>query len=373
MSFSTAKNKEFADILHEIRSGTKVISLSGLTSVASKAFILNSLQLETKKPFVIVTDGNREIETFLNDLTFFRSSTENQNSNIFSLPNFENDVYSGVSPHAETLEQRALTLWNLTNITPNFLVTSAKALITRILEPAEVKTLGMTLKRDEDFSPDDLIEKLVACGYVREEPLANFGQFSMRGGIIDVWSPNAKSPVRLEFFGDTVDSIREFDAETQLSIQHLNEISIAPMREFPAKPQDFKDWSFFAREQFADDSFSRNLRDRTQFADEGEDFNGWENLFPIIQPRKASIFNYLKDCVFVIDEPVQIEQTLALFYETLDKRYSEIVEADDIGLKPSELFLTVEELRENLSKVQKLELRALGRTANEFDEQFQVS
>jgi transcription-repair coupling factor (superfamily II helicase) len=373
MSFSAAKTKEFADILHEIRNGTKIISLSGLTSIASKAFVLNSLQAEAKKTFVLITDSNREIDAFINDLNFFRAKNETQKTEVLALPNFENDVYSGVSPHAETLEQRALTLWKLAQKQSEFLVISAKSLITRILTKPEISSLGMTLKRDGDFSPDDLLEKLVACGYVREEPLANFGQFSMRGGIIDVWSPNAKSPVRLEFFGDTVDSIREFNAETQLSIQHLNEISIAPMREFPAKPQDFKDWAFFAREQFADDSFSRNLRDRTQFADEGEDFNGWENLIPIIQPRKASVFNYLKDCIFVIDEPVQIEQSLGLFYETLDKRYSEIVEADDIGLKPSELFLTVEELRENLSKVQKLELRALGRTANEFDEQFQVS
>jgi transcription-repair coupling factor (superfamily II helicase) len=64
---------------------------------------------------------------------------------------------------------------------------------------------------------------LISAGYVREEPLGNFGQFSIRGGIMDVWSPDAENPVRIEFFGDTVDSIREFDPDTQLSTASLRD------------------------------------------------------------------------------------------------------------------------------------------------------
>jgi transcription-repair coupling factor (superfamily II helicase) len=73
------------------------------------------------------------------------------------------------------------------------------------------------LRRDEDHSPEDLVEKLIATGYVREDPVGGVGEFSMRGGIVDVWPPGREAPVRLEFFGDTVDSLREFDPENQLS------------------------------------------------------------------------------------------------------------------------------------------------------------
>ncbi|HQU85161.1 MAG TPA: transcription-repair coupling factor [Pyrinomonadaceae bacterium] len=300
-----------------------------------------------------------------------------RNSQLATLPSFETDVYSGISPHAETQEERALTLWNLVSEKsqkPDFLILSAKSLITKTLSPKEVKSLGANLKRDEDFPPDELIEKLVACGYVREEPIKNVGEFSVRGGILDVWSPTAENPVRIEFFGDTVDSIREFDAETQLSIGQIKEISIAPMREFSAVSSDFNDWSFFARERFAEEKFARAVKDRADFADEGEDFSGWEFMLPLVKPRTSSVFDFLaKDCVFIIDEPVQIEQTLSNFYETIEKRFTEISEAGEIGLEPNELFLDGVNLRENLEKISRVELRALGKTAAATDEEFAFS
>ena len=368
MSLSAENITELESLRNELKRGTKVISVSGLTSISAKSFILANLQDETGKTFAVVTDSNRELEIFESDLKFFQTEKDS----VLTLPSFESDVYSNLSPHAETLEQRALTLWNLVNRQPAFLVTSARSLVTRILSPTEVKNLGVRLKRDEDFAPEKLIEKLTGCGYVREEPIKNVGEFSLRGGIVDIWSPAAENPVRLEFFGDTVDSIREFDAETQLSIGHLKEIQLAPMREFSAGSQDLKDWAFFAKERFFEDKYARNLKDRTQFAEEGETFNGWENLYPLANPKRSNILEFLHDCVLVVDEPIQIEQTLGDFYESLQKRYEQIVKADDIGLQPDELFLSVSELQNKLEKLPRIEFRALGKTAAQTDEEFSL-
>src|SRR5258708_26608631 len=143
------------------------------------------------------------------------------------------------------------------------------------------------VEKEKDFPPDELIDGLVAAGYVREEPLGNVGQFSMRGGIVDVWSPSADAPVRMEFFGDTADSIREFDPETQLSTRQLTEVSFAPMREFAATPQDLRAWAKLASKRFSDPRFARTLKDRTDFAEEGETFAGWEFMFPLTNPLSA--------------------------------------------------------------------------------------
>ncbi len=385
MSFSIESKTEISRLRDEIKRGTKIVSLNSLTSIASKAFILERLQAETGKTFVIVTDSNKDLETWECDLSFWNSKSQESrvrssksksdlstlNSQLLTLPSFETDIYSRISPHAETQEERALSLWKLINSKSDFVITSAKSFITRTISPKKMRELGVILKRDEDFAPEKLIEKLIACGYVREEPLKNVGEFSVRGGILDVWSPDAEMPVRIEFFGDTVDSIREFDADTQLSTQQLKSISLAPMREFPAAPKDFIDWSFFARERFEDERFARNLKDRTQFADEGESFPGWEFLISLLNPPDSSIFDYLTDAVFVIDEPSTVEQSLSSFYENLEKRFAQINEADDLGLAPNELFLSAEELREKLSKGKRIELRALGKTAAITDERFQ--
>lgn len=376
---------EISQIRDELRRGTRVISLSGLTSISAKSFVLSNLQKEIGKTFVLITDSNRELETWENDLEFWNekwktengklennSSPDDRPSSLVTLPSFEMDVYSAISPHAETLERRALALWNLSKESATFVLTSAKSLVTLILSPTEIKNLGAHLERDKDFAPDKLIEKLTGCGYLREEPLKNIGEFSVRGGIIDVWSPDAENPVRIEFFGDTVDSIREFDADTQLSIGQLKETSLAPMREFSATAQDLKDWAFFAKDRFADEKYGRNLKDRTQFAEEGETFNGWEFLINLLLPKTSSLFDYLKNCILIIDEPTTVELHLSEFYENLARRYAEICEVDEIGLEPNEMFLTAEKLRENLGKFARIELRALGKISSETDEDFTI-
>ena len=378
MNFEIDTSAEIGRIIDEVKLGTRLISLSGITSIAAKAFVLSKVQSQTGKSFVVVTDSNNELESWECDLEFWDSTLSNPeletpNSKLVSLPSFETDIYSGVSPHAETQERRALALWRLARETAAFTVLPAKSLITRTISPPEILQLGAVLRRDEDFAPEKLIEKLVSAGYVREEPLSNIGQFSVRGGIIDVWSPDSPAPLRIEFFGDTVDSIRAFDPETQLSTGQMKEVSIAPMREFSASPQDFRDWAFFARKAFPDERFARNVKDRTDFANEGESFSGWEFLFPLVKPLGGSVFDYVKDCIFVIDEPSLIEQHLSNIYETADRRLAEISNADDIGLEPHHLYLKPAELQEKLGKVSRVELRSLGKIAAATDEEFGLS
>jgi transcription-repair coupling factor (superfamily II helicase) len=144
------------------------------------------------------------------------------------------------------------------------------------------------------------------------------------------------------------------------------------MREFSASPQDMKDWSFFARERFVEDKFARNLKDRTDFADEGETFSGWEFLLPLAKPLRSSLFDHLGDCVLVIDEPSLIEQSISHTFESVNRHYNEALESGDIGLTLNELFLDIEELRSRLDGLQRIELRALGRTAGATDEEFQL-
>lgn len=357
---------EIEGLIGEIGRGTRVITLEGLTSVSAKAYVLAELQRVTGKRFAIVTQTNEELDEWSCDLEFW-------NADSATLPSFDSDVYSGVSPHAETQERRALTLWMLTQSHPSFIVLSARSLITRTLEPRVVSSLGSVVRRDEDIEPTGLMEKLIAAGYVREDPINNFGQFSVRGGILDVWSPDAANPVRIEFFGDTVDSIREFDPETQLSIGQLREIAIAPMREFPTTAKDLQDWAFFAAERFSDPRFVRNLKDRLDFAREGETFSGWEFLIGLSKPPGGTVFDYLDECVFVIDEPQLTEQTLSAFYENTQAHYEAALEADDVALEPSEIFLRPDELRDQLDKMKRVELRALGRTAAETDEEFSIN
>jgi transcription-repair coupling factor (superfamily II helicase) len=235
--------------------------------------------------------------------------------------------------------------------------------------PDEILKAGTVVRRDEDVAPEELVDKLMAAGYVREDPVAAVGEFSMRGGILDVWPPGRDAPVRIEFFGDTVDSIREFDPETQLSTTQLTEVEIAPMRELVVRASDFRDWASHARIRWRDERFNRSLRDRTVYADEGESFPGWEWLISLGRENKSCAFDYLKDAVLVIDEPVAVENFLSSAFQTLADRFAENDAADDLGLRPEELYLTAEELRTQIDSLQRVELRALGRTTAKLDQE----
>jgi transcription-repair coupling factor (superfamily II helicase) len=288
---------------------------------------------------------------------------------VLTLPSSESDPYAGASPHAETLERRALTLWRLAREKRDFVLVTARALARRTVPPEEILRAGTVLHRDQDNALEELPPKLIACGYVRQDPVSAVGEFSVRGGILDVWSPGREAPVRIEFFGDTVDSIREFDPETQLSTAQLKTAELAPMRELAVGSQDFREWAERARERWHDDRFARSLRDRTVFADEGETFPGWEWLMQLTRENTASVFDYLKDAVLVIDEPAPLENYLEGVFQTLEERYAETDVGDDLGLAPQELYLTAEELRTALDARQRLELRALGRAASVLDQQ----
>ncbi len=362
---------EFRRVVDEIKRGAQVVSISGLVAGSARALALAALQRETGKLFAVVSQANRDLEPWESDLRFWYcalAGKTNCESEVLTLPSSESDPYAGSSPHPETLERRALTLWRLARHSQDFVLLTARALSRRTVMPDEITSAGVVLARNDSQSPEELVYNLVAAGYVREDPVGAIGEFSSRGGILDVWSPGQETPVRIEFFGDEIDSIRGFDAETQLSTSQLSEVEIVPMREVAVRSEDFTVWAHAARQRWNEERYARALRDRTAFADEGESFAGWEWLMPIVRERSGSVFDYLKDAVLVIDEPSSIETYLSEVYQTLADRYAETDAVDDIALRPEELYLAVEELREKLATKQRVELRVLGRAAAEVDQ-----
>ncbi|HVQ37029.1 MAG TPA: transcription-repair coupling factor [Pyrinomonadaceae bacterium] len=368
---SITETPEFERTVLELKRGARAISLSGLVAGSARALAVAALQRATGKLFAVVTQSNRDLEPWEGDLRFWYCALAGKRScesEVLVLPASESDPYAGSSPHPDTLERRALTLWRLAREPQDFVLLTARALARRTVSPEEITRAGALLRRGDNQSPEDLVERLVAAGYVREDPVGAVGEFSMRGGILDVWSPGQQRPVRIEFFGDEVDSIREFDAETQLSTSQCGAVDLVPMREVTVRNQDLRDWATAARARWNDDRFARALRDRTVFADEGESFAGWEWLLPIVQQTNGSVFDYLKNAVLVIDEPTSVETYLGEAYQTLDERYAETDAVDDIALRPDELYLAPEELRRKVDQVPRIELRVLGRAAAELDQ-----
>src|SRR5262245_12404898 len=373
------ENENFQRLVAEARAGRRLLRIAGLASGA-KALALAELQRAAGRRMAVVSLRDGDLEDLERDLRFFycrlhdRAECENE---IFVLPASESDPYSGASPHAEILERRALALWRLAAGAGDIVMLTARSLMRRFVAAEEIKQATVALRVGEELPLDYLIEHLASVGYVRSDPVGSVGEFSSRGGILDFYSPSgsltrdgrAVNPVRVEFFGDQIDSIREFDPETQRSIREVDETLITPMRDERAGAADFKQWAKLARERWGDERYERALRDRTAFADEGEEFRGWEYLMPLARPLTASVFDYLRGATLVVDEPAEVEKQIRSTLEDLRRGYERAEAVDELALEPEKLFLTPDELRDRIGDIPRIELRLLGSAALAFEEE----
>jgi transcription-repair coupling factor (superfamily II helicase) len=371
-SFGSLLEAELEQVSDLFRRGERAVVLSGLTGSA-RALVLAAIRKALRRPVVAVLRSNREVEEIQSDLDFFTGALGvTSESGLLTIPAIEADPYDGTSPHADLLERRALALDRAARGDAGLVLTSIGALVERTVPPDLFRASELTLRVGENMPPELIVDLLIASGYIRQEPVGAVGEFSLRGGILDLSSPAHDAPHRIEFYGDTVDSIREFDPDTQRSVKRVNETSIVPMREVTVRREELMGWADAAIEHWREERFRRDLRQKLAHAERGEPFPGWEFLLPLTRPLTASAFDYFKDALWVIDEPTHIEQRAAGLLTYLNDRFAQADDAGDLALSPDKLFLTADEMRDRLGAAARVEFRLLGREAASTDEQFRI-
>src|SRR5712664_3099764 len=217
--------------LASLRSGASHISISGLHDVA-KALVASYLTRELRRPGFFVTDSNRRAEALAETLRFFGGIFPGAAGGVATLPAFDRLPWESQSPHADILERRAATLFRVADGQISLVIAPVAAALWRYQDPAAYLYLTRTLAKDTEIPHEELITHLGSVGYTRTEMVELPGQFAVRGGIIDVFSPEAARPVRIELLGDSVESVREFDARTQRSIAPVVRTTLLPLTEW---------------------------------------------------------------------------------------------------------------------------------------------
>jgi transcription-repair coupling factor (superfamily II helicase) len=216
---------DFRRVANETLRGEADVVVSGLTSTVRALFIAGLWQ-SLRRPLIVVTSLDKNVAALTSDIQYFHQTLNSAAvADVCSFPALEIDPYSGMMPHAGALQTRATTLWSLRQKRTDIVVTSIQGAASRLTSPSTFDSYSLHISKGDDISQELLIEHLAIAGYLRQEPVAGPGEFSVRGGIVDVFSPLMRSPIRMEFFGDTVDSIREFDLEDQRSrgpLQHID-------------------------------------------------------------------------------------------------------------------------------------------------------
>ena len=225
--------------LGALRSRESKIQFSGLQPTA-KALLATYLAGQLRRPAFFLVASNKQAESIAETLRFF-SSVFNAGS-VAVLPGFDTLPWDARSPHADILERRAATLFRLATGQASFVVAPVSAALWRQRSADSYELLTRTLKTDDEVSLDAFITHLGAVGYARTEMVEMPGQFAQRGGIVDLFSPEAPRPVRIELLGDTVESVREFDARTQRSIAPVVRTTILPLTEWAVPADAAESW-----------------------------------------------------------------------------------------------------------------------------------
>jgi transcription-repair coupling factor (superfamily II helicase) len=286
---SVLRHPSMESALAALRSGGNHISLSGLQDVA-KALVAAYITHELRRPAFFVTESNRRAEALAETVRFFAGIFPGALGGVTTLPAFDTLPWQRQSPHPDILERRAATLFRLADGQISLVIAPVTAALWRYQDPYLYLSLARTLARDTEVPMEDLLLHLGSVGYTRTEMVELPGQFAVRGGIIDVFSPESQRPVRIELLGDSVESVREFDPRTQRSISPVVRTTLLPLTE----------WSVPAPEK-----------------SDGTEEAAWENpsfFGPRAEAGQSSLFELsessLRPIVF-LDEPATLREAAA--------------------------------------------------------------
>ena len=280
--------------------------------------------------------NNREAETIGDNLRFFLPPELKEE--VLILPGAEADPYRGLSPHPEIAQNRAIGMWRILRGHRRLVVTTLASLVTRLPSPNTFLSQCIQLEIGHFLPLDHLLERLVEIGYVCEDPVSQVGEFSRRGGIVDVYTPSRDNPVRIDFLGDEIESIREFDPATQRSIELVPHCEVVPLREIGAGSHQIALWHEKAPTYWNEIRFAEALKKKLQFTEDGELFNGFEYLFPLLLENNHDLLEFLPEAKIILPEPDEYlskwEQLLSRLHRSYQERHSD----GELSLPPDELF-----------------------------------
>lgn len=316
------KYGEFERYAGAVKDSVSPVNVIGL-SESQKAHLIFACAKKTKKPALAVSYSAIEAKKLYEDLSFFCGD------NVFYFPGKEFVFYPVDTVSHQVSDQRLEVLSRLYQNDNAIVVTDIDALLSFTAPKEEFDRLSLTVKVSDVIDLKDLTRRLLILGYNSEDMVEGSGQFSVRGGIVDIFSPNSQNPVRIELFDEEVDSVRFFDVQTQKTIQKANSAFIIPCREFIYDTDKRKLLEDIIQKSIAGiDEKAREiavadierLRERHYFASN-------DKYVSVIYPKIPTVLDYMpKGSLFFIDEPKRTSERFKSLKWELAETVSSLLE-----------------------------------------------
>lgn len=311
-------SKTFAALAKEVGRGKRTPILHNLEGSAL-AFVASCLHEETGRPLLILTAGLERAEEVTDDLEFFGVPNVHHFPKWEILPYDDEDLSLEVtSKHLDAFEQIARIRRGDESARKTAFVAPVDALMQKVLPAADLEDLTVRFAWGERIDVEKLIVSLDRAGYERAGLVESRGEFSVRGSIVDLFPPNSDDPIRLDLFGDEIESIRKFDVSTQRSLDDLGTDAVVSIPACRLKHQ---------------------IDERLKA---GDDLETFFDLLP-------------KDTLVILDAPERYEEVCTYFQSAVERQYNEILHGKSELGPPERLILDTEEVLRRVRKLTHIE------------------
>jgi transcription-repair coupling factor (superfamily II helicase) len=207
--------------------------VTGLTASAQALAVASAAAVS---PAVLVVPTDSDVEVMTSDTRFFFAALQGLPESevvraVLPFPSLEVDPYRAIVPHLDVASARARALIGLAQGTVRLVVASAPALLPRVTARERLLRATRELVLGGELSPSDLGDLLVDAGFMPEDPVDEHGEFCIRGGVVDFFPAGESYPIRVEFVGDFIESLRQFDPRSQRSVATIDRAAVIPLRE----------------------------------------------------------------------------------------------------------------------------------------------
>jgi len=357
------KLSAFSRVTSHLRANAGRIRVSGLNPSA-KALLISELQKTAARPLIVIVRNNETADEFVPVIQAYCELVGSASpESVVALPTRDVLPFQNLSPHPEIQEQRAIGLWKIATGAASIVVVPVAASTLRLGSMEYYSGLARIVRRGESFDTGDLLEHLNSVGYNSTDVVEMPGEYALRGGILDVYSPEADRPVRIEFFGDEIESIRKFDPATQRSSSPADEAVLLPLSETPVSEELLG--GIHARLSGRRVSGSGEIVEQAVRAGGVTTFPGWEFYAPVAGAA-GTLFDLMPNALVIADEP----ELLKIESEQFWARIEEAHERSGIGnlVRPSDLYVPPEQWWHKLQTLPGANIEHLGVThAEDFD------
>ncbi|MGD8548030.1 MAG: transcription-repair coupling factor [Desulfobacterales bacterium] len=335
------------------------LNCTGLSG-SEQAYFVSRLCTAHKGSVVVVVPSTKDAEQHMEDLRFFLGKNEFP---LVYFPPYNILPFQHLSYHNETAAKRIRSLYRLVaEDVPKIVVTTVKALLQRIIPKQELCDYAELVMVGEEIDRDLLVEKLISGGYVRSAIVEEPGDFCVRGGILDIFSSRYSNPLRIELFGDTVESLRFFSVANQRTIKNVQEGVILPAREAVLKLECIEQIVGRIREQASlldlPITKVRSLIDQIR---NERVFPGIEGLIPLIYPDLHTFFDYMPGhALFILKEPAELEKAADQSQQQASNCFVSACNDTRLCVEPDRLYLKWSDAKNILTKRKLLTVKKLA-------------